>query len=112
MRGRVAQGKRIDNDAVYLEDGLPNITGNPDYCDDNNNNIVLRTNNPTGCFKKTTTQKTLINSSSATLQGYSCTFDASKSNAKYGASDVVQPKAAQVYWFICVSQVPVENSGS
>ena len=40
------------------------------------------------------------------------TFKASDSNAKYGASDVIQPKAAQVYWFICVSQVPVENSGS
>ena len=95
-----------------LAAGLPNITGNPDYRDDNNNNIVLRSNSPTGCFKKTTSKKTLINSESVSLEGYSCTFDASKSNAIYGKSATVQPPAIAVNIFICVSQVPIENSGS
>ena len=38
--------------------------------------------------------------------------DASTYNAIYGASEIVQPPAICVNVFICVSQVPIENSGS
>ena len=95
-----------------LAAGLPNITGDPNLCDDNNASILIRSASPTGCFKNTTSQTTLINSGSTSLKGYTCTFDASNSNAIYGNSTTVQPPAICVNVFICVSQVPIENSGS
>lgn len=115
MRGRVAQGKRIDNDAVYLEDGAPEITGTAVPGGINGLTYAIGISHADGCFSSSrAVGGNTMNSTG--VANRTCiktlTFKASDSNAKYGASDVIQPKAAQVYWFICVSQVPVENSGS
>lgn len=111
MRGRVAQGKRIDNDATYLEDGAPNITGSFGYIYTYKDATMA-----TGCVSKTQSDgdKSAPHYLSSRNDGtrVSYAIDASKSNAVYGRSDVIQTKARQVNWFICVSQVPVENSGS
>ena len=80
--------------------GLPNITGSPNLCDDNNSGILVRSASPTGCFKNTTSQTTMVNSGSASIKGYTCKFDASGSNPIYGASKIVQPPALCVNVFI------------
>ena len=85
-----------------LASGLPNITGSPNLCDDNNSGILVRSASPTGCFKNTTSKATLINSGSASIKGYTCEFDASGSNPIYGASNIVQPPAICVNVFILV----------
>lgn len=106
MRGRVAQGKRIDNDAPYLEDGAPAITAYGLKVDDQAQGIL------SGAFYWKSSASYDATSKTSGGSGKVLGFDAALVNSKYGASDVIQPKAAQVNWFICVSQVPIENSGS
>ena len=100
FRNKTMWGANNGNLNSSLSSGLPNITGSPNLCDDNNSGILVRSASPTGCFKNTTSQTTMVNSGSASIKGYTCKFDASGSNPIYGASKIVQPPALCVNVFI------------
>nr|DAE83386.1 MAG TPA: tail collar fiber protein [Bacteriophage sp.] len=89
----------------YLNAGLPNITG---ALSTYNDSILSLFNNVTGCFKRdkpkdsSLTYDNLPKNTSPYAADY-CKggiFDASKSNAIYGASNTVQPAACTVKMLI------------
>ena len=65
------------------------------FADDDikSNPAYIRANNPSGCFGLTGETVDLINSAQVGAKGQTAKFDASLSNAIYGASDTVQPPA-------------------
>ena len=98
LEGSSAAGK-------YLDAGLPNITG---ALSTYNDPILSLFNNVTGCFKRdkpkdsSLTYDNLPKNTSPYAADY-CKggiFDASKSNAIYGASNTVQPPALSVKYCI------------
>ena len=90
-----------------LEAGLPNITASwgTTYIRQNYNN------QPTGAATGSVDKAAAFGGSNTTSIN-SIGFNASKANQIYGNSTTVQPPAIAVNVFICVSQVPIENSGS
>lgn len=82
-----------DSVGGYVEPGLPNIEGD--------SGIITTTGVPTGAFSRDGAKaKTWNTDSSNTYAG--TTFDASRSNSIYGASDTVQPAATQMYLYFYV----------
>lgn len=97
--GRVLQGADLDHVAgTTIEAGLPNITGDPTYGDDNSSDVLIRAWNPTGCFVAKEAPHT-INSNGTAAAANTAVFDASASNPIYGNSDTVQPPAYVVNIF-------------
>lgn len=92
--GRVLQGADDAHAAgTTIEAGLPNITG---YVQRFYNELPLTEDTTSGAFSKgngySKTQSTSWEYGARALN-----FDASKSNAIYGASETVQPPALAVY---------------
>lgn len=82
-----------DSVGGYVAPGLPNVEGD--------SGIVTTTGVPTGAFSRDGAKaKTWNTDSSNTYAG--TTFDASRSNSIYGASDTVQPAATQMYLYFYV----------
>lgn len=85
----------------YVEAGLPNITGTI------NNAMFLGNNGDavptgTGAFKVNSYNKQALYQGNESNRTDSWVFDASRSNATYGNSDTVQPKATQMYLYFYV----------
>jgi hypothetical protein len=76
--------------------GLPNITGDPTYGDDNASDAMIKAWNPSGCFVSKAVSHT-INSSGVGGAGNTAIFDASSSNSTYGKSNTVTPAHTTVY---------------
>lgn len=93
-RGKFLRGLGGDSAAdVYTTqaEGLPNITGTVDVCDD-------RASGYSGAFYKNGNSSP--NCTDSGWAGTQAGFDASKSNAIYGASEHVTPVNMAVNWFI------------
>lgn len=87
LNGRVLQGAETAGE--YKDAGLPNITGDA---------YIGTWSNPAGAFCAHSTIKTAYLDDEFTN---ALAFDASRSNAIYGASDTVQPPAYTVRYYIC-----------
>ena len=93
----------------YVEPGLPNITGYLGLADRSHN----AENRATGCFSWNNQQGTQGKAPSNDSDGYDAYFDASQSNAIYGANTTVQPPATQMYLYFYVgefTQTALENT--
>lgn len=103
-----------DGIGKYESDGLPNITGNIS----NNSEYGLLDNRAiyqyitNGAFGKIQTNKTLHYSNVNMEYACNLDFDASRSNAIYGASDEVRPKTMYGIWVIKAVGVIVDSIGS
>ncbi len=96
MTGRVWQGCSSYNDVlVALSAGLPNITGTTTWFFGNSGQGTA-----SGAFGQTNSQNTNLGGAYTTLAGVQNTFNASASNAIFGASSTVQPKARQALMII------------
>ena len=98
-----------------LTAGLPNVTGSFTPAGINGLTYPTGVSNVSGCFASSAR----VNASTMKATGsgsancvHEVILDASTSNQIYGNSSTVQPPAICVNVFICVSQVPIENSGS
>ena len=78
---------------TYKEAGLPNITGHGVFCCEYN----LNGNDSSGAISLSYYG---IRNSGSSSGGTRLTFDASKSNSIYGASDTVQPNALTMRYII------------
>ena len=87
-----------------VEAGLPNITGSATTWSHKN------TLNPTGAFGQASDKKSSFNASDSKL-GSDLTFDASRSNSIYGASDTVQPQTIKVLFYIVVANSSRKDIG-
>lgn len=90
-----------DSVGDYVEAGLPNITGTI------NNAMFLGNNGDavptgTGAFKVNSYNSQALYQGNTSNRTDSWAFDASRSNATYGNSDTVQPKATQMYLYFYV----------
>ena len=83
--------------------GLPNITGSIDPYVDMNRNW-------SGAFSVNKTAPTNPSGTSGNGNGSHVMFDASKSNAIYGASDTVQPAHTTLYPWVCAFNAAVPAS--
>lgn len=83
--------------------GLPNITGSIDPYVDMNRNW-------SGALEVNKTAPTNPSGTSGNGQGSHVMFDASKSNAIYGASDTVQPAHTTLYPWVCAFNAAVPAS--
>ena len=92
LRNRFLQGS--DSSGLFIEAGLPNITGSTIM-------FMYPSNNGVGALSSEWLGRALIGGTSA-ANGY-LYLDASKSNSIYGASDTVQPPAYTVYYIMKVS---------
>jgi len=91
LRNRFLQGS--DSSGLFIEAGLPNITGRTIM-------FMFPSNNGVGALSSEWYGRALVGGTSAAA-GY-LYLDASKSNRIYGASDTVQPPAYTVYYIIKV----------
>ena len=94
---------------IYLDDGLPNLTGqyyvaclnNGVYSDSDSNNygVTLKTGVFSGSRQRTQSEKHLA---AGYHEGtsYNIDFNASKSNSIYGKSTTVQPPALTSRYFV------------
>lgn len=98
-----------DTVGKYVEPGLPNITGYLGLADRSHN----AENRATGCFSWNNRQGTQGKAPTNDNDGYDAYFDASQSNAIYGASTTVQQPATQMYLYFYVgefTQTALENT--
>lgn len=83
-----------------LYSGLPNITGQFSFTDDNSTDMRVRTGYCGGAFYSINSTSSKINSNgtpSSTTNGGDVGINASRSSDRYGKSSIVQPPAYKVY---------------
>lgn len=98
--------KSMDEVGTYLDAALPNITGQTGYAVEMSGNY-----NPTSAFYRESSLRNKLYWAGGTTAYDSLSFDASKSNTIYGASDTVQPPSIVGLWCV-IAYGTVTNIGS
>ena len=92
-----------DTVGKYVQESLPNIKGDPTYCDDNASDVLIRASAPTGCFVQKNASRT-INSNSTGGSAKTATFDASASCSTYQDDAPVQQRSTQMYLYFYIGK--------
>ena len=98
------QGGSSDDVGKFVEAGLPNITGALTNIDSGG-----YTGTADGAFTKTTS-KTAHGRGTENSSHGNYSFDASSSNAIYGKSNTVQPKAVKKLFYMCVGNTETTST--
>lgn len=98
--------KSMDEVGMYLDAGLPNITGQTSYKTE-----PQAIYDPTGAFYREESSRYTLYWSGGNNTTASLSFDASKSNPIYGASTTVQPRSVVGVWCV-IAYGTVTNIGN